>query len=88
MYCIANVLLRGYLAAEKQNIDAKVSIESYQNNLDYAWAKFRMDGILPVNLLLGWNLSSANNNVEAMFSFSYASEYAMLANYQFSNTSE
>ena len=83
-----DVLLRGYLAAEKQNIDAKVSIESYQNNLDYAWAKYRMDGILPVNLLLGWNLSSANNNVEAMFSFSYASEYAMLANYQFSNTSE
>lgn len=83
-----DVLLRGYLAAENQGIDAKTSIDSYQNNLDYAWAKYRMDGILPVNLLLGWNLSSASNNVEAMFSFTYASEYAMLANYQFSNTSE
>lgn len=83
-----DVLLRGYLAAENQGIDAKVSIDSYQDNLDFAWAKYRMDGILPVNLLLGWNLSSASNNVEAMFSFTYASEYAMLANYQFTNTSE
>ena len=65
-----------------------ICIDSYQDNLDFAWAKYRMDGILPVNLLLGWNLSSASNNVEAMFSFTYASEYAMLANYQFTNTSE
>lgn len=83
-----DVLLRGYLDADNQGIDAKLSIDSYQNNLDYAWAKYRMDGILPVNLLLGWNLSSASNNIEAMFSFTYASEYAMLANYQFTNTSE
>lgn len=83
-----DVLLRGYLDAENQGIDAKLSIDSYQNDLDYGWAKYRMDGILPVNLLLGWNLSSANNNIEAMFSFTYASEYAMLANYQFTNTSE
>ena len=83
-----DVLLRGYLDAENQGIDAKFSIDSYQNDLDYGWAKYRMDGILPVNLLLGWNLSSAHNNIEAMFSFTYASEYAMLANYQFTNTSE
>lgn len=83
-----DVLLRGYLEAQGQGADAAACIDSYQNNLDYAWAKFRKEGLLPVNLLLGWSLSSASNKVEAMFSFTYASEYAMLANYQFSNISE
>lgn len=80
-----DVLLRGYIDAQSIGVNASVAIDSYQANLDYAWAKYRRSGLLPVNLLLGWNISYANNNVEAMFSFSYASEYAMLAHSIMSN---
>ena len=38
--------------------------------------------MLPTNLLVGWSLTKANNNVEGMFTFAFAAEYAALAKYE------
>ena len=61
---------------------SEISLNYYQANLNYAWAKYMKNGTLPVNLLVGWSQTAVNNKVEAMFSFAYASEYAVLANCQ------
>lgn len=77
-----DVLMSGYAEAAQLSTSASAGIATYQANLDYAWANFRRGGLLPVNLLVGWSQTAANNKIESMFSFAYASEYAMLANYQ------
>ncbi len=77
-----DVLLRGYLDAYGQKIDSKDALESYQANLDYGYANYLYKGMLPVNLLVGWSWTKANNNIEALFSFAFISEYAMLAHYE------
>lgn len=76
------VLMRGYAAASKQSQTARDALNSFQQNLDYGWANHLYDGLLPTNLLVGWSRILANNQVEGMFAFAFASEYAQLANYQ------
>lgn len=77
-----DVLMRGYIAACKQSQTARDALDSFQHNLDYGWANYLHGGLLPTNLLVGWSRTLANNQVEGMFAFAFASEYAMLANYQ------
>lgn len=77
-----DVLMRGYAEAYPQYQGTKTALDTFQGNLDYAWANYRRGGLLPVNLLVGWSMSKVNNNVESMFTFAYASEYAVLANWQ------
>jgi hypothetical protein len=56
-------------------------IDSFQKNLDYAWDNFLYEDMLPTSLLGGWNMDRSKNSVEAMFTFAFASEYAVLAKY-------
>jgi hypothetical protein len=37
------------------------------------------NGFLPTNLLKGWNSDPEKNNIEGMFSFSFAAEYAVIS---------
>lgn len=77
-----DVLMRGYAEAYQQHPGTKEALATFQANLDYAWANHRRQGLLPTNLLVGWSMSQANNNVESLSTFAYASEYAVLANWQ------
>lgn len=77
-----DVLMTGYAEASAFVPAAVTALDTFQKNLDYAWANFMKGGTLPVNLLVGWSQTASNNKIEAMFSFAYASEYAMLANCQ------
>ena len=74
-----NVLLRAYIDIYPFYADAGKAVESFQKNLDYGYNKFLYKGMLPTNLLIGWNRESGNNQTEGMFAFSFASEYARLA---------
>lgn len=77
-----DVLLRGYIAAAGYFSGAAVCVQSYQDCLDYAWDKFLKNNTLPVSLLAGWNSDKSKNNVNLMFTFARAAEYATLAEYQ------
>lgn len=77
-----DVLLRGYLDAYDQCKDITEALESFQANLDYGYANYLYKGMLPTNLLVGWSWTKANNSTEALFTFAFASEYAMLAHYE------
>ena len=77
-----DVLMRGYAEAYNQYDGTREALTTFQNNLDFAWANYLKNGMLPVNLLVGWSWTSANNNIESMYTFAYAAEYAVLANYQ------
>jgi predicted alpha-1,6-mannanase (GH76 family) len=57
-------------------------IDSFQKNLDYGYDNYLQDGFLPTSLLVGWSRDNGNNNVEGMFTFAFASEYAVLAKYE------
>lgn len=76
-----DVLMRGYLSVYDQNKASATALESFQNNLDYAFTNHLYNGMLPTNLLVGWSRTKANNNVESLFTFAFASEYAMLSHY-------
>ena len=73
------MLLRGYIAAAEYYPEAEVCVKSFQDCLDYAWEHFLVNGTLPVNLLGGWN--EAGNDVNMMFTFARAAEYAGLATF-------
>jgi predicted alpha-1,6-mannanase (GH76 family) len=77
-----DVLMRGYVdvSTSYQNVD--ININSFQQNLDYAYDNYLHLDFLPTNLLVGWSLDKSNNNVEAMFTFAFAAEYATLARYK------
>lgn len=77
-----DVLLRGYIAAAGYFSGADVCVQSYQDCLDYAWDRFLENNTLPVSLLAGWNSDKSKNNVNLMFTFARAAEYATLAEYQ------
>ncbi len=76
-----NVLMRGWadVAVHYPNVD--VQLKSFQNNLDFAYSKYLKNDFLPHSLHHGWNPDQANNKVEAMFTFAYAAEYAVLDKY-------
>ncbi|MDR2449003.1 MAG: glycoside hydrolase family 76 protein [Prevotellaceae bacterium] len=81
--CFNGVLLRGYLDVYPTYKNVAVCINSFQQNLDYAYSNFFYKGFLPTNLLLGWSRSgNENNNLEGMFTFTFAAEYAVLAQYE------
>lgn len=76
------VMMRGYVEVYPQyNTNGKY-IETFQKNLDFGYRNFLHNGVLPSSLLVGWNRDKGKNNTEAMFSFAYAAEYAVLARYE------
>ncbi|MEG0806915.1 MAG: glycoside hydrolase family 76 protein [Alistipes sp.] len=77
-----NVLMRAYVDAYPAHTAVAPYIDSFQKNLDYAYGRFYNKGMLPTNLLVGWNRDQGKNNTEGMFIFAYASEYATLARYE------
>ena len=79
------VLMRGYVDASAAHTAASGCIAAFQHNLDYAYDNYLYKQMLPTNLLVGWNKAEkSKNNVEAMFTFAFAAEYAVLANYEWS----
>jgi predicted alpha-1,6-mannanase (GH76 family) len=77
------VLMRGYVDIYPRYNNVAVPINTFQLNLDYAYENFFYKGFLPTNLLLGWSRSgNENNNLEGMFTFTFAAEYAILARYE------
>ena len=79
------VLLRGWVDVSAHYSNVSLNIGTFQSNLDYAYSKFLKEDTLPPSLLYGWNSSSSRNNVEAMFTFAYAAEYAVIAKWLLSN---
>lgn len=77
-----DVLMRGYVDASPIIKETANYLDTFQQNLDYAYQHFLKRGILPADLLGGWNAEESENNVEAMFTFAFASEYATLARYK------
>ena len=77
------VLMRGYVDVYPAYDGVADYINSFQENLDYAYENFLYNGFLPTNLLVGWSLNNSNNKTEAMFNFAFAAEYAVLAKYEF-----
>ncbi|GAP68994.1 glycosyl hydrolase family 76 [Bacteroidales bacterium 6E] len=77
------VLMRGYTEIYPIYRGVSNYIESFQRNLDHGYDHYLHDGFLPSNLLQGWNEDENSNNIEAMFSFAYAAEYAVLARHEF-----
>ena len=76
------VLLRGWVDVSPFYSNVGLNVGSFQNNLDYAYSNYLKGGILPPRLLYGWSSQEANNNMEGMFAFTFAAEYAVLAKYQ------
>ncbi|MDR0510038.1 MAG: glycoside hydrolase family 76 protein [Rikenellaceae bacterium] len=76
------VLMRGW--ADVHSVDGHVPdyLGTFQRNLDFGWYNFLYKDMLPRNLQLGWDLDNAYNNMESMFTFAMAAEYAVLAKFQ------
>jgi len=83
-----DVLLRAYVdavpyaddqnALGKPDNFSKRGCDNFQQNLDYAYDNFLLDGFLPNNLLKGWE---DNTKTKAFHQVAYASEYAKLIQY-------
>ena len=73
------VLLRGFTSMYPIYGKAGTYIDSFQQNLDYGYAHFLKDGFLPNDLLAGWAMNPNKNDLEGMFMFTYAAQYATLA---------
>lgn len=76
-----DVLLTGYIKTYNQYSAASAQIATFQQNLDNGWT-VKQGNLLPVNLLVGWAKQPDQNNVEALFTFGYISEYAQLSSYE------
>ncbi|WP_258101759.1 glycoside hydrolase family 76 protein [Marinoscillum pacificum] len=76
------VLMRGYTDVYSENKRTGYYLDTFQQNLDYAYDHYLKKGILPTNLLAGWNSDDQANNTEGMFSFARAAEYAVLSKYE------
>lgn len=75
------VLMRGYVDAYDSYSNTALAIDSFQQNLDYAYDNYLYEDMLPTSLLIGWNVDKGKNNIEAMFEFAFATEYAVLSRY-------
>lgn len=78
------VLMRGWVDVSAHYSNVALNIGTFQDNLDYAWDKYLKKSMLPPSLLYGWNTQNSKNNVEAMFTFAFAAEYAVLAKWHLS----
>ena len=76
------VLMRGYADVYPSYKNVAAYISSFQQNLDYGYDNFFYKGFLPANLLLGWSRDNNNNRMEGLFTFAFAAEYAVLAQYE------
>lgn len=77
------VLMRGYVDVYPACPAASACIDAFQKNLDYGYQNHLYEHMLPTNLLVGWNKTDkSKNSVEAMFTFAFAAEYAVLARYE------
>lgn len=76
------VLLRSYVDFLPLDKSAESYIDAFKQNLDYANKHYVKDGLLPTDLLGGWEAEQSKNNLEGMFMFSYASQYALFAQSQ------
>ncbi len=77
------VLLRGYLDLYPEYEGVADYIHTFQQNLDYGFDHYLQDGVLPTDLLNGWNEDKNSNQVEGMFQFTFAAEYAVLAGFEY-----
>lgn len=75
------VLMRGYAEAYSQCPAAADCLAAFQQNLDYGYANHFQYDMLPVNLLAGWSRDRSKCDTEAMFTFSHAACYAVLASH-------
>lgn len=73
-----DVLMRSYADAFPYvaNSAAKNGLNAFQTNLDYAFENHNRDNLLPIHLLDGWGDETVT---KAFHQFSFASEYAKLA---------
>lgn len=76
------VMMRGYVDVYSTSRNVSEYIESFQKNLDYGYDNFIYKGFLPTDLLVGWSDDNSKNKTEAMFNFTFAAEYAVLARYE------
>ena len=76
------ILMRSYIELYPYDKSVDSYINSFKNNLDYGYQNFLYDGLLPTELLKGWNKDTKDNDTEGMFMFTYAAEYALLSNYE------
>lgn len=77
-----DVLMRGYVDVYPSYKTVSAAINSFRQNLDYGYDNFFYKGFLPTNLLVGWSRDNNNNQLEGMFTFAFAAEYAVLAQYE------
>ena len=75
------VLMRGYVDFYPAHQGTEEYIDAFQKNLDYGYENHQYNGLLPTNLLVGWNRDSGKNDTEGMFMFTFAAEYATLSRY-------
>lgn len=76
------VLMRAYVEFQPYYKSVSGYIASFQQNLDYGFENHLHKGFLPTNLLTGWNNDMSKNDTEGMFSFTFATEYALLSQYE------
>lgn len=77
------ILLRGFKDLAMSNSNYGLYIQPFQKNLDYGYQHANKDGFLATNLLKGWDDGKDKNGLEGMFMFTYAAEYALLAEYYY-----
>ncbi len=77
------ILLRGFKDLAMSNSNYGQYIQPFQKNLDYGYQHANKDGFLASNLLKGWDEGKDTNGLEGMFMFTYAAEYALLAEYYY-----
>ena len=76
------VLMRSYVELSNLYPTADIYTDSFQKNLNYGYENYLYKNLLPSNLLLGWEGEKNDNNMEGMFIFTFATEYALLSTYQ------
>lgn len=76
------VLMRAYADAYAYHPGAATSLAAFKANLDYGFGMHLRGGMLPTGLIGGWNNDRTKNNTEGMFQFTYAAEYAILAQHE------
>lgn len=76
------VLMRAYTEAYDVVSAADKGCQAFQNNLDYGYSHYLYKDMLPVSLLGGWSRDQSKCSIEAMFTFTFASEYAVLSQHE------